>query len=84
MAQNTLPRQPGALLILAAKCGAGLTTYAAPLNITQLTPASLAADAGTLSTAMGDFNATRAATVPYPTFPALQAFRSNPYVTASR
>lgn len=60
MAQNTLPRQPGALLVLTGKCEAGLTTYATPLNITQITAASLAADAGALSTAMGDFNATRA------------------------
>ena len=60
MAQNTLPRQSGALLVLTGKCEAGLTAYATPLNITQITAASLAADAAALSTAMGDFNATRA------------------------
>ena len=60
MAQNPLPKPTGALLILAGKCTAGLTTYATPLGITQITPASLAADAAALSTAMGDFNATRA------------------------
>ena len=60
MAQNPLPKPTGALLILAGKCEAGLTAYATPLNITQITAASLAADAGALSTAMGDFNATRA------------------------
>ncbi len=66
MAQNTLPRQPGALLVLAGKCEAGLTAYATPLNITQITAASLAADARALSTAMGDFNATRACSTPAP------------------
>ena len=45
MAQNTLPRQPGALLVLTGKCEAGLTAYATPLNITQITAANLAADA---------------------------------------
>ena len=55
MAQNTLPRQPGALLVLAGKCEAGLTAYATPLNITQITPASLAADAGALVHRHGRF-----------------------------
>ncbi len=60
MAQNPLPKPTGALLVLAGKCAAGLTTYATPLGITQITSASLAADAAALSTAVGDFNATRA------------------------
>lgn len=39
MAQNPLPKLAGTLLILARKCAAGLTTYATPLGITQITPA---------------------------------------------
>ena len=61
MAQNILPKNPGALVVLAGKCSAGLTTYATTLKITQITAAGLDADASLLQTAVGDFNATRAA-----------------------
>ena len=61
MAQNALPKNTGALIVLAGQCAAGLTTYATALNITQITAAGLTIDATALQAAMGSFNATRAA-----------------------
>ena len=61
MAQNVLPQSPGALIVLAGKCAGGLTTYGATLGITQITAASLTADADALQEAIGEFNAARAA-----------------------
>ena len=59
MAQNNLPPKPGALVVLAGKCRAGLVKYETPLNITQITAASLGTDTQALSDAMSAFNTAR-------------------------
>ena len=59
MAQNPLPKNPGALIVMATKAKPGLVKYGAALGITQVTLALLDTDSGTLADAITAFNATR-------------------------
>ena len=59
MAQNTLPPTPGAFVVLAGQYGVGLAKYKTPLNITQITAASLGTDTAALTDTTGDFNTAR-------------------------
>ena len=61
MAQNPLPPKLGALVVLAGKCAAGLTKYAAILSITDVTATGLTTEAATLTGTMNVFNAQRTA-----------------------